>query len=66
MRLILKPINDIFSEERHVTKFIKEHNHNLLSPTGMCLVPINRVITAEDKSQILLYKEVGLSVRQII
>lgn len=66
MRLTLKQSNDIFPEEWHVTKFIKEHNHNLLSPTSMRLLPINRVITTEDESQILLYKEAGLSVRQII
>lgn len=66
MRLTLKQSNDIFPEEWHVTKFIKEHNHNLLSPTGMRLLPINRVITTEDESQILLYKKAGLSVRQII
>lgn len=66
MRLTLKHSNDIFPEEWHVTKFIKEHNHNLLSPTGMRLLPINRVITTEDESQILLYKKAGLSVRQII
>ncbi|KAK1370272.1 FAR1 domain-containing protein [Heracleum sosnowskyi] len=66
MRLTLKRSSDIFPEEWHLTKFISEHNHNLLSSTYMRLLPINRVITTEDEGQILLYKEAGLSVRQII
>ncbi|KAL2892614.1 Protein FAR1-RELATED SEQUENCE 11 [Bienertia sinuspersici] len=57
---------DIFPEEWHVTKFVKEHNHCMVSHEEMRFLPANRVITQDDEKQIFLYKEAGLSVRQII
>ncbi|KAL2896054.1 Protein FAR1-RELATED SEQUENCE 11 [Bienertia sinuspersici] len=66
MRITLKKCFDIFPEEWHVTKFVKEHNHELLSSEEMRFLPANRTISQEDEKQILLYKEAGLSVRQII
>ncbi|GKC67363.1 protein FAR1-related sequence 11 [Tanacetum coccineum] len=66
MRLTLKRSFDIFPEEWHVTKFIKDHNHELLSHEHMRFLPVNRIITPEDKQKILLYKEAGLKVREII
>lgn len=66
MRIILKRCCDIFPEEWHVTKFVKEHNHELLSFEEMRLLPANRTITEDEEKQILLYREAGLSIRQII
>ncbi|XP_057532184.1 protein FAR1-RELATED SEQUENCE 11-like [Amaranthus tricolor] len=66
MRITLKKRFDIFPEEWHVTKFVKEHNHELLSSEEMRFLPANRSISQQDEKQILLYKEAGLSVRQII
>ncbi|GKE80478.1 protein FAR1-related sequence 11, partial [Tanacetum coccineum] len=66
MRLTLKKSFDIFPEEWHVTKFIKDHNHELLSHEEMRFLPANRIITPEDEQEILLYKEAGLNVREII
>nr|XP_043633717.1 protein FAR1-RELATED SEQUENCE 11-like [Erigeron canadensis] len=66
MRVTLKRSCDIFPEEWHVTTFVKDHNHELLSPDEMRYLPANRIITPEDERQILLYKEAGLNVRQII
>ncbi|KAL6575744.1 hypothetical protein OROHE_000725 [Orobanche hederae] len=44
MRLTLKKSFDIFLEEWHVTKFIKDHNHELLSHEEMRFLPANRTI----------------------
>ncbi|GJU76709.1 FAR1-related sequence 11-like protein [Tanacetum coccineum] len=66
MRLTLKRSFDIFPEEWHVTKFIKDHNHKLLSHEQMRFLPVNRIITPEDEQKILLYKEAGLKVCEII
>ncbi|XP_065861583.1 protein FAR1-RELATED SEQUENCE 11-like isoform X2 [Euphorbia lathyris] len=66
MCITLKSCFDIFSEEWHVNVFVKEHNHNILSPEELCFLPANRSITLEDEKQIFLYKEAGLSIRQIL
>ncbi|XP_071704218.1 protein FAR1-RELATED SEQUENCE 11-like [Rutidosis leptorrhynchoides] len=66
VRLTFKKSCDIFPDEWHITKFIKDHNHELLSKEDMRFLPVNRIITTEDEDQILLYKEAGLNVRQII
>ena len=57
---------DIFPREWYVTKFVIDHNHELLSPSEVRFLPTNRVITKEDKDCILLLKKGGLSIRQII
>ncbi|GMI66526.1 FAR1-related sequence 11 [Hibiscus trionum] len=66
MRITLKKSFDIFLEEWHVTKFVNLHNHSMISLEAMRFLPTNRTITSEDEKQILLYKEAGLQVRQII
>ncbi|XP_071718491.1 protein FAR1-RELATED SEQUENCE 11-like [Rutidosis leptorrhynchoides] len=66
VRLTFKKSCDIFPDEWHITKFIKDNNHELLSKEDMRFLPVNRIITKEDEDQILLYKEAGLNVRQII
>nr|XP_043625947.1 protein FAR1-RELATED SEQUENCE 11-like [Erigeron canadensis] len=66
IRVTLKKSCDIFPEEWHVTKFVNDHNHVLLSSEEMRFLPCNRIITQEDEEQILFYKEAGLDVRQII
>ncbi|KAL2925380.1 Protein FAR1-RELATED SEQUENCE 11, partial [Bienertia sinuspersici] len=66
MRIVLKRCFDIFPEEWHVTKLVKEHNHELLSSEEMHLLAANHSISQEEEKQILLYKEAGLTVRQII
>ncbi|KAK8511689.1 hypothetical protein V6N12_000733 [Hibiscus sabdariffa] len=66
MRITLKRSFDIFPEEWHVTKFVNLHNHGMISPEAMRFLPTNRTITSEDEKQILMYKEAGLQVRQII
>ena len=37
-----------------------------MSPLSVRFLPANRVITEDDKNCILLYKEVGLSIREIM
>ena len=66
MRIKLKRINEIFPEEWQVTKFVAEHNHVLLSTQEVRFLPSYRNITIEDEKRILLLKEGGLSVRQIM
>ncbi|KAK8614930.1 hypothetical protein V6N13_068717 [Hibiscus sabdariffa] len=66
MRITLKRSFDIFPEEWHVSKFVNLHNHGMISPEAMRFLPTNRTITSEDEKQILMYKEAGLQVRQII
>uniref|UniRef100_A0A803MBW0 FAR1 domain-containing protein n=1 Tax=Chenopodium quinoa TaxID=63459 RepID=A0A803MBW0_CHEQI len=43
MCIVLKRCFDIFSEEWHVTKFVKERNHELLSYDEMHLLAANRL-----------------------
>ncbi|KAL2921005.1 Protein FAR1-RELATED SEQUENCE 11 [Bienertia sinuspersici] len=66
LRITRKWSFEIFPEEWHVTKFIKEYKHDMLSSEKMRFLPVNRTIIPEDEKQILLYKEAGLSIRQII
>lgn len=66
IRIALKKSFDIFPQEWQITKFIAEHNHDLLSPAEVRFLPINRQITEADEKRILMLKEAGLSVRQII
>ena len=66
MRITLKRINEIFPEEWQVTKFVTEHNHALLSTQEVRFLPSYRNITLEDEKRILLLKEAGLSVTQIM
>ncbi|KAK9671524.1 hypothetical protein RND81_12G036200 [Saponaria officinalis] len=65
MRITLKKGFDIFPEEWHVTIFVKEHNKDMLSSEELRFLPANRNITSEDEKK-MLYKEAGLSIRQII
>ena len=46
--------------------FVVDHNHEWLSASSVQFLPTNRVITEDDKNFILLYKEDGLSIREII
>lgn len=66
MRITLRRINEIFPEEWQVTKFVADHNHVLLSTKEVCFLPSYRNITLEDEKRILLLKEGGLSVTQIM
>ena len=66
MRITLRRINEIFPEEWQVTKFVTEHNHTLLSTQEVRFLPSYRNITLEDEKRILLLKEGGLSVTQIM
>ncbi|KAJ8435292.1 hypothetical protein Cgig2_026384 [Carnegiea gigantea] len=66
MRIKLRRFNEIFPEQWHVTTFVAEHNHSLLSPSQMCFLPVNRVISKDDEAKIFLLKDAGLTVRQII
>ena len=66
LRITLRKSFDIFPREWHVTKFVIDQNHELLSPSKVRFFSANRVITKEDKDCILLLKKGGLSVRQII
>ena len=59
-------VNRHFPKEWHVTIFVVDHNHELLFPLRVRFLPANGVITEDDKNCILLYKEVGLSIREII
>ena len=66
LRIPLRKSFDIFPREWYVTKFVIDYNHELLSPSEVRFLPTNQVITKEDKDRILLLKNSGLSVRQII
>ncbi|XP_074277291.1 protein FAR1-RELATED SEQUENCE 11-like [Silene latifolia] len=66
MRITLKKSCDIFLEEWHVTEYKSSHNHALLSPLLVRFLPSYRTISKEDERQLLLYKEAGLSVKQIM
>ncbi|KAL4588647.1 hypothetical protein LXL04_001539 [Taraxacum kok-saghyz] len=66
MHITLRRINEIFPEEWQVTKFVTEHNHTLLSTQEVRFLPSYRNITLEDEKRILLLKEGGLSVTQIM
>ncbi|KAK9749135.1 hypothetical protein RND81_02G104600 [Saponaria officinalis] len=44
----------------------RKHNHDMLSLEELRFLPANRNITCEDEKRILMYKEAGLSIRQII
>ncbi|XP_077215652.1 protein FAR1-RELATED SEQUENCE 11-like [Tasmannia lanceolata] len=66
LRITLGQSFDIFPEEWHVTQFIENHNHELLTPLEVRFLPANRTITKDDEDYILLLKEGGLSVRQIL
>ncbi|GKD79711.1 FAR1-related sequence 11-like protein isoform X2 [Tanacetum coccineum] len=66
MRIKLKRINEIFPEEWQVVQFVAEHNHVLLSTQEVRFLPSYRCITTEDEKRILMLKEGGLSVRQLM
>ena len=66
LTIVLRKSIDIFPKEWQVTIFVVDHNHELLSLSSVRFLPANRVITKDDKNCILLYKEAGLSIREII
>ena len=66
LTIVLRKSIDIFPRKWHVTIFVVYHNHELLSPSGVRFLSANQVITKDDKNYIILYKETGLSVREII
>ena len=66
LRITLRKSYDIFPQEWHVTKFIVDHNHELMTHSEVRFLPSNRVITKDDEERILLLKEAGLSIRQIM
>ncbi|KAF7812754.1 protein FAR1-RELATED SEQUENCE 11-like isoform X1 [Senna tora] len=65
LRIKLLKCHDVFPYEWQVTKFVIEHNHELLTQSEVRFLPTHRIISAEDSERILLLKEGGLSVRQI-
>ena len=66
LTIVLRKSVDIIPRKWHVTMFVVDHNHELLSPLGVWFLPANQVITEDYKNCILLYKEARLSVREII
>ncbi|XP_074299172.1 protein FAR1-RELATED SEQUENCE 11-like [Silene latifolia] len=66
MRIKWRRSNEIFPEEWHVTTFVANHNHSLLLASQTRFLSANRVISTEDEKRILLLKDAGLVVRQII
>lgn len=66
MRIALRKTNEIFPKEWHVATFSLEHNHELLSAQEVCFLPSYRTITKEDEKRIVMLKECGLSVKQIM
>ena len=66
LTIVLRKSIDIIPRKWHVTMFVVDHNHELLSPLGVWFLPANRVITEDYKNCILLYKEARPSVREII
>lgn len=66
MRITLKKHFDIFPEQWHVTEFRGEHNHDLLTQEEVCFLPSYRFMTKEDEKHIILLKNGGLDVKQIM
>ena len=66
MRIKLRKVNDIFLEEWQITRFVSTHTHDLLSTDEVRFLPSYHKLTIEDKKSILLLKEGGLTVRQIM
>ena len=66
LRITLRKSFDIFPQEWHVTKFIIDHNHELLAPSKVRFLPSNQIITKEGEDHIQLLKEANLSMRQIM
>ena len=60
LRIVLRRSFDIFPQEWHVTKFIIDHNYELLAPSKVRFLPSNRIITKEDEDRIQLLKEANL------
>ena len=66
LSIILRKSFDIFPREWHVTKFVVDHNHDLFSLSEVQFLPVNRVITIDDKKCIFLLKEAELSIREVM
>ncbi|XP_074327451.1 protein FAR1-RELATED SEQUENCE 11-like [Apium graveolens] len=66
MRVTLKKSFEIFSEQWHVTEFIVTHNHELFSQEKVRFLRSYRFMTKDDEKRILLLKDGGLSVKQIM
>ncbi|XVF54423.1 hypothetical protein PTKIN_Ptkin05aG0179100 [Pterospermum kingtungense] len=62
LSISLRKSFDIFPIEWQVTTFVSSHNHPLLSPSQVCLLPTNQI---SDDERILLLKEAGLSITQV-
>ncbi|KAF7124416.1 hypothetical protein RHSIM_Rhsim12G0119700 [Rhododendron simsii] len=66
MRITLRKSFDIFPQEWQVSEFVKDHNHELLTPLEVRFLPANRKIVKKDEDRILLLKKGGLAVTQIM
>ncbi|XP_058218932.1 uncharacterized protein LOC131329669 isoform X3 [Rhododendron vialii] len=66
MRITWRKSFDIFPQEWQITEFVKEHTHDLLTPTEVWFPPVNQKIKEEDEARILSLKEEGHSVGQIV
>ncbi|XP_063949954.1 protein FAR1-RELATED SEQUENCE 11-like [Daucus carota subsp. sativus] len=66
MRVKLKKSFEIFPEQWHVTEFVAIHNHELLSQEEVRFLPSYRFMTNDDEKRILLLKDGGLNVKQIM
>nr|KYP64016.1 Protein FAR1-RELATED SEQUENCE 11 [Cajanus cajan] len=66
MRTKLKKYVDIFPNESHLVEFIAEHNHELLSEEEAYFLLSHCTITKEYENRILLLKDAGLRVPQIM
>lgn len=64
--ITLRTSCDIFLEEWQIVACVKEHNHELLAPSEVRFLSAYRTITKKDQDRILLLKEGGLTVRQIM
>ncbi|KAL2895248.1 Protein FAR1-RELATED SEQUENCE 11 [Bienertia sinuspersici] len=63
MRINFKKCFDIFPKEWHVTVFVKEHNHAMLSQEEMCFLPANRKVTLSI-GQIIRVMELEKNLKQ--
>ncbi|KAK2451038.1 protein FAR1-RELATED SEQUENCE [Trifolium repens] len=61
-----KKFHDVFPSKWRVTKFVVEHNNVLLTQSEVRFLPAYRTISEDDTERILLLKEGGLSVRQVM
>lgn len=64
MRIVNRADFDV--PEWRITGFSNIHNHELLKPNELCLLPAYSTLSPDDKSRICTFAKAGMSVRQML